>query len=696
MGGIMLRLSNVVMNGDSTISMPENCTQPVRHAVDMIMRDHKKVFGKMPNLISTNTETADIVVRYASNHKECPERPEAFGYRFVEDNEKLSFHIVGYDDLGIIYGLLHYSHQYLEVDPFWFWADLPIKQKSEIHIPAVLFNSPEKKVKYRGWFVNDEVCLIGWKEEYPPSKEIWYPVFEALLRCGGNMVIPGTDLPKDGIHADLAAKMGLWVTHHHAEPLGAEMFLRAFPGKKPSYKQNPELFESLWQEAIEKQKDEKIVWVLSFRGQGDAPFWHYDPEFDTPEKRGAMISKVVHRQYEMISKSVDNPVYSMALYGEISELYKAGHVKVPEGVIKIWADNGYGKMVTRRQGNENYRIPSLPDSNDTGEHGLYYHITFHDLQASNHLTMCPSPPVLINEELEKAFDAGAVSYLLLNSGNIRMHLYPLDIVSELWNNGKINIEKHLETYIGRLYSTYNKEIAELYKSYFEKTISYGPNPDDKAGDEFYHHPARKIIGHWLQGKSDIPMEKLYWATGEIPFTDQVKWFMEKCENGLAGWEEFLKQCRQISLLLPEEDKQRFSDQLLQQAELHAFGCKGFISLCEAYFSFEKNEYSLAFVHASESINAYRECKQSLRCAEHGKWENFYRADWLTNIDSTIYSLEALRKFLRMQGDSPDFFLWYKEYLMPETEKYIYLENTHRNPLSDDELAQRLAGKFLQG
>jgi hypothetical protein len=310
--------------------------------------------------------------------------------------------------------------------------------------------------------------------------------------------------------------------------------------------------------------------------------------------------------------------------------------------------------------------------------------------------MFPSPPVLIKEELEKAFDAGAVSYLLLNSGNIRMHLYPLDIVSELWNNGKINIEKHLETYIGRLYSTYNKEIAELYKSYFEKTISYGPNPDDKAGDEFYHHPARKIIGHWLQGKSDIPMEKLYWATGEIPFTDQVKWFMENCENGLAGWEEFLKQCRQISLLLPEEDKQRFSDQLLQQAELHAFGCKGFISLCEAYFSFEKNEYSLAFVHASESINAYRECKQSLRCAEHGKWENFYRADWLTNIDSTIYSLEALRKFLRMQGDSPDFFLWYKEYLMPETEKYIYLENTHRNPLSDDELAQRLAGKFLQG
>jgi hypothetical protein len=47
----------------------------------------------------------------------------------------------------------------------------------------------------------------------------------------------------------------------------------------------------------------------------------------------------------------------------------------------------------------------------------------------------------------------------------------------------------------------------------------------------------------------------------------------------------------------------------------------------------------------------------------------------------------------MHGDSPDFFAWYKNYLMPETEKYIYLENTHRNPLSDDELAWRLKAYF---
>ncbi len=687
--------STVVIDCNSSIFLSENLSTSVRYAVDMITRDHEKVFGKAPELNTVSMKEATIVIRYASSEQDCPWRNEAYGFRLIESNGKWVFHIAGYDDLGLIYGLLHYSREYLGVDPFWFWADIPVKRKLKIHIPVRNIDSLENKVKYRGWFVNDEVCLIGWKEAYPPSKEIWQPVFETLLRCGGNMVIPGTDLPKHGIQAELASEMGLWVTHHHAEPLGAEMFLRAYPGKTPSYKNHPDLFEALWEEAIQQQKDKKIIWVLSFRGQGDAPFWQYDPEFDTPEKRGAMISKVVYRQYEMLSNYVEKPVCCIALYGEISELYKQGHINVPEGVIKVWADNGYGKMVSRRQGYENNRIPSLPTGNDAYEHGIYYHITFHDLQASNHLTMFSSPPELIKKEVEKAFDANATSYLLLNSGNIRPHLYPLDIVSTLWRYGSLAVEDHFHAFVKRLYSSHYIEIATLYRSYFEKSISYGPNLDDKAGEEFYHHPARKLIGHWLQGKTELPLQKLFWATGEIPFNEQVKWFQEKCEVGLAGWEELLSQCQILSTQLSEDDQIRFFDQLTLHVQLHVSGCKGFLSLCKAYLTFMNNDYPLAFVQVSQSIGHYKDGQLSLKRAEHGKWKNFYRGDWLTNIDSTIYSLEALRKFLRMQGDSPDFFLWYKEFLMPETEKYIYLENTHRNPLSDDELAKRLAEKFSQ-
>ena len=101
---------------------------------------------------------------------------------------------------------------------------------------------------------------------------------------------------------------------------------------------------------------------------------------------------------------------------------------------------------------------------------------------------------------------------------------------------------------------------------------------------------------------------------------------------------------------------RFDDQLLLQAELHAFGCRGFISLCKAYLSFIQQDYPLAFVHVSRSIDHYKESKQALNHAEHGKWVNFYRADWLTNIDSTIYSLEALRKYSKDAGRQSGFLL----------------------------------------
>jgi hypothetical protein len=603
--------------------------------------------------------------------------------------------IVGNDELGIIYGLLYISREYLGVDPFWFWADLEVKPRKNVYIPIKTYDAPQPKVRYRGWFINDEVCLIGWKKPYPPTKEVWQPVFEALLRSGGNMVIPGTDLPRDGIHFELASEMGLWITHHHAEPLGAEMFLRAYPGKKASYIENTELYEQLWREAILEQKDKKVVWVLSFRGQGDQPFWIQDPSFDTDEKRGGLISQVINRQLNIIKDYVKNPITCVALYGEISELYKGGYIELPKEVIKIWADNGYGKMVSRRNGNENFRIPSLPEADDYGKQGVYYHVTFHDLQASNHLTMFPSSPLLIKEELVSSIQTGGDDYLLLNSGNIRMHLYTIDIVTELWNKGDIDLDQHLKCFINRLYSSHHMEINKLYHEYFNCTIRYGIHEDDRAGDEFYHHPAREIMSHWIQGKDLERCKKLLWATqSEKTFLDQVKWFKSIFEDGLVKWVKLRETCVALLDELDIEDQRRFYDQFMIQVELHYSGCKGFISLCKSYIFAQENNYPLAFVYASQSVWDYQLGLNGMRRSEHGKWGNFYKADWLTNVKWTIESLETLRKYLRMHGDSPDYFAWYKEFIMPETEKYIYLENTHRNPLSDDELAKKLKTKLM--
>jgi len=484
------------------------------------------------------------------------------------------------------------------------------------------------------------------------------------------MVIPGTDLPRDGIHYELAAEMGLWVTHHHAEPLGAEMFLRAYPGRKASYQQEPELFESLWQEAIEEQQNMKVLWVLSFRGQGDAPFWNNDPSFDTSEKRGAMISKVIRKQYEMIGSVVQDPVFCVALYGEISELYKGGYVELPDDVIKIWADNGYGKMVSRRHGNQNLRVSALPAPEDGGKHGVYYHVTFHDLQASNHLTLFPGSADFLKQEIEAAFAARANEYLLINCGNIQPHVYALDIMRELWIGGTIDTNKHLSQFVSSYYSAGHAELEELYRSYTEAAIRYGPHADDLAGDEYYHHPARQMIGHWLQGWNDRPDPRLFWTVGDVPFIEQVRRFEERLEHGIQKWEMWLQRCDEVLAKLDADDRRRAIDQLRFHGALHLSGCEGFYWLCRSYREYSEQRYPQAFVFASESMWCYQRGLHVLRDAEHGKWARFYQADWLTNIESTVYNVDTLRRYLRMQGDSPEFFKWYKEYLMPETETFI--------------------------
>lgn len=692
--GGLIKETVFVMDRNTLFYLPQVLTPPVEHAVRILFRDFEKVLGTAPKTCD-DIHSASVIVEYASEDDPIRHRPEAFAVRF-ENAGGGSFpvmHICGSDDLGVIYGLLYISREYLGVEPFWFWADKEPKKLDRVEIPTVEYISPEPGVRYRGWFVNDEVCLIGWTDIYPPPREVWFPVFEALLRCGGNMVIPGTDLPRNGIHWDLASEMGLYITQHHAEPLGAEMFFRAYPDKEASYEKNRELFEGLWEEAIRKNRDKKVIWVLGFRGQGDCPFWEQDPACSTPESRGRLISRVIRRQYELVNEYVSNPVCATYLYGEITELYREGLLNLPDGIIKIWADNGYGKMVSRRQGNHNPRVPSLPAQTETGPHGLYYHITFHDLQASNHLTMFPSNPGLVRDELAKAFQAGADRYLLLNCGNIKPHVYLLEIISRLWNEGTIDIEEHLDDFCSRFFSTAPEKAKECYQAYFNHTIQYGTNTDDKAGEEFYHHPARSIIGHWIRNEITGTAGDLIWATGEATFDEQVRWFFEKTSAAVEGWRQLREKARMTAAMLSQEEAVFFRDHLALQVELHASGCKGFIALCRSYFAFREGDFPRAFVYASQALWNYNDGLKAMNEAEHGKWRNFYRADWLTNVKSTIYSLDTLRRFLRMHGDSPDFFLWNKKYLMPEREKKIYLENTHRKPLSDDDLARRLKDKF---
>ena len=121
-----------------------------------------------------------------------------------------------------------------------------------------------------------------------------------------------------------AADMGLIISHHHAEPLGAKMFVQAYPELEPKFSLYPEKFRALWQDAITAQKATPTIWNIGFRGQGDKPFWEDEPQYDTPEKRGALISSLIREQYDLVKQNDPNAICCTNLYGETMELYQQG------------------------------------------------------------------------------------------------------------------------------------------------------------------------------------------------------------------------------------------------------------------------------------------------------------------------------------------------------------------------------------
>lgn len=484
---------------------------PVMRAIENVKRDIRKV------CCDSDEKGCDIVL--------IMENMQAEQFEIKCDNNMLV--IYASDTLGFVYGLYHISRDILGVLPFWFWNDQVFIKKKGCRISGeYAYTSKPYAVKYRGWFVNDEVLIHKWyvdrKKDMP-----WEMVFEALLRCGGNLVIPGTD-KNSHIYRDLAADMGLRITHHHAEPLGAPMFARRYPELTPSYDEYPEKFHELWKEGIDEQKKLDVIWNLGFRGQGDCPFWDNDPRYQTSESRGELMGKLIGLQRDYVQNEIPDAQYCTNLYGETMELYRDGYLKLPDDVIKIWADNGFGKMVTRRQGNHNPRIPALPKENNTGRHGIYYHVSFYDLQAANHITMLPNKPKLVHSELKKVLEHHVKDYWIINCSNVKPHVYYLDFIANMWRDGDVDIDKHLKGYIASYYGEdHITEIAECFRQYWQHALKYGEHEDDHAGEQFANHVARMLISQFMKDKSQRA-EDLLWACDDKTLEGQVEWYKKLC------------------------------------------------------------------------------------------------------------------------------------------------------------------------
>lgn len=574
------------------------------------------------------------------------------------------------DELGFVYGLLHISEYSLGIPPFWFWYDYEAKSMDNAEITD--YKSTPARIRFKGWFLNDEILLTHWAPD-GDTLLAWKMAFEAILRCGGNIVIPDTQVTRE--HSALAADYGLWLTHHHAEPLGADMFVKAYPDLEPSYQMYSDKFQKLWEDGIEFQKDFKVVWDLGFRGQGDTPFWDSDKnsEYDTDEKRGKLISDIIRLQYDMLHKKVKKPVCCTYLYGETMKLYKKGCLNLPEDIIKIFADNGYGKMVSRRIGMDNPRTVALPDKNDS-QYGIYYHVSYCDLHSCSHITQVGMSLEFITRELENAFNKGADDYLIVNCSNIRPHVFMLAAISDLWKGKKIDAYKFAQTYFGE------KEAAEAFLDYTNAAILFGEHEDEAAGDHFYNFSVRAFASDIMKGREHSIHMK--WATGNIPMAEQLKWFKEKCVKGEKNYNNFLKKhTRDLGKL--------YDSTIILHGRLHHHGYRGgsiFVRACEELLN--KN-YINAFYFTGLAAEEFETANKLLRESEYGVWRGFYENECFADFKFTAYMLRNFMFYIRNLADGPGFWNWPRELFYDAESKKVWLQMNHDNCDTDKALFEKM-------
>lgn len=215
----------------------------VRHAADDFQADLKRVSGKPAAMISDiSTVKGPVVIigvigqspvidKLAVDRKINVDNVrgqwEAYTQTVVDNpmpGIKQALVIAGSDRRGAIFGTYDLSAK-MGVSPWHWWADVPVQQKSEVYVTAGAVHD-QPKVKYRGFFINDEEPAFGnWAREKfgGINAKLYEHVFELNLRLKGNYLwltmwgkAFNDDDPQNTVLAD---EMGVVIGTSHHEPM---------------------------------------------------------------------------------------------------------------------------------------------------------------------------------------------------------------------------------------------------------------------------------------------------------------------------------------------------------------------------------------------------------------------------------------------------------------------------------------------
>jgi hypothetical protein len=647
--------AQVVLNSRTTLLIDAREPGPLQKAARDLASDLEKVFGKPARIVHQPSEasrtTLCVAFRYNAPSALAPPTGretlsiQAIGQPWSGSPVDKAIVLTGSDLRGAIYAVYEFSQKFLEVDPLYWWTDHAPPRRDSVRVPDRFHETQGPPTfRYRGWFINDEDLLTGWRPGTADGAgialETWDKLFEALLRLKGNMIVPGTFLFPYEPQVRAAGERGLIVTQHHIEVLGLNTY--RWPDDKPySFFSHPDLLVDAWTRAVKQYgTDQEAIWTLGYRGRHDRPFWTDDkgaPSNDADRARA--IRAAIDRQTEIVRREQPQPYFLMNAWMEAVPLIQQGLLKIPEGVTLVWPDNGHGLI--RDEG-----------AISRGQ-GVYYHTAMYNSRANQLTEMVP--PERIRRELGRAAKAGATEYMLVNTSDFRPVAMTTREVMELaWNakpwiaedlgQGSVYLRKWSREEFGERAAA---GVAEFYRAYFEAPARFGGREDQVLGDNYYHTLSRDLLVRLIKEDTTSPIIYLLGITGLREYASQSAAI---CREANPRWEKVRLLAKKAETLIPPARRNFFQSHVLTQLAIHQYSNRMLMNVADAALADSPSD---KLVKLDAAINDIQSVLKAFRAAEYGQWAGFYRGDLFVNVRHTLALVEAYRGKLQGRNPPPD-------------------------------------------
>jgi hypothetical protein len=415
--------------------------------------------------------------------------------------------IAGCDRRGTAYGLFSVSEA-AGVSPWYWWADVPVKKRTNLYLKITDMVSKAPSVKYRGIFINDEDWgLKPWASKTfdPELKDIgpktYAKICELLIRLKANYLCPAmhsitgafNKYPENKLVADsFAVVMG----SVHCEPL---LFNNATEWDSKTmgdwnYVTNREGINKVLKKRVAENGKFENVYTLALRGIHDAVMAGNLPL----EEQAKVLEKAFDDQRQILStvlkKPADQIPQAFTPYKEVLDTYDHG-MKLPEDVSIVWSDDDYGYMK---------RLSNAKEQKRAGRAGVYYHVSYWG-PPNHYLWISGTPPALMYGELKKAYETTADQLWLVNVGDIKPAEYPITLFMDMaYDMGRFsfdNINNHHVDFLCKAFGEkYRAEFADILKTFYELAFARRPefmqrSTDTEFSIQHYNEVDRRLAAY---------------------------------------------------------------------------------------------------------------------------------------------------------------------------------------------------------